>query len=130
MNNEIISMESESEVYCSVFVDNFDDKKMIFNAINNTDKSIEDMVGNVIKVKDIYAERYEAESNDGTEMKIMITLIDINGATYATNSKGVYNSIKRAISIFGAPTWKDGIDFEVMKVKTQNGYKATVLKAV
>lgn len=130
MKNEIITIESENDVYCSIKAETLEDRKLVYNAINNTDKSLEDVVGEVIKIKDIYAERYEAETADGTETKIMISLIDVNGVAYATNSRGVYNSLKRALSIFGNPTWEDGIDFEVVKVKTQNGYRATVLKAV
>lgn len=130
MKNEIVSIESENSVYCSVSDDSLESRKMIFNAVNNTDKSLEDFVGSIITIKDIYAERYEAETEKGTEIKIMLSLIDVDGIAYATNSKGVYNSLKRAMSIFGSPTWEEGISFEVMKVKTQNGYKATVLKAV
>lgn len=115
-----------------------EEKVQLYNAINNADASLDDMVGKQICVVNVYAERYTAEDDeenkDGFEPvekeKIMITLICKDGKTYATNSKGVYNSIKRAFALFGVPTWKEGVTFEVCKVKTKGGYKATILRAV
>lgn len=136
--NELVTMKSENDVFCSMVCETIEEKVQLYNAINNADASLDDMVGKQITVVNVYAERYtaedEEENKDGFEPvekeKIMITLICKDGKTYATNSKGVYNSIKRAFALFGVPTWKDGVTFAVCKVKTKGGYKATILRAV
>lgn len=130
--NEMITINSEQNTFCTLTINNDSDKVKLFNAINNADGGVDDMVGKTIVIKDVYAEQYtdtNEETGEPTD-KIMLTLIDIEGKTYATNSVGVYNSLKRAFTVFGMPTWDDGLAFEVVKQATKNGRKTTVLKAI
>ena len=85
--NELVTMKSDNDVFCSMACKTQEEKVQLFNAINNADASLDDMVGKQICVVNVYAERYtaedEEENKDGFEPvekeKIMITLICKNG---------------------------------------------------
>ena len=112
----------KTKMYCSKKVEKEEDKKDLFNALETCDALLNDCVGQEIEIKDIYCEEKEVVDDESGELKnkYRTIIFDKNGQTYATGSYGIYNVVRKLISIYGYPTWEDGI-----KVKYSRNINAT-----
>ena len=118
--------------YCSKVVENEEDKKELFNALETCDALLNDCVGQEIAIEDVYCEEREVVDSETGEVKkkYRTILFDINGQTYATGSYGIFNIIRKLIAIYGMPTWKDGIKVKVAKRPIGNGKSSLTLTLV
>ena len=64
MKNELVSMKSDNDVFCSMICETKEEKVQLYNAINNADASLDDMIGKQITIVNVYAERYTAEDEE------------------------------------------------------------------
>lgn len=105
--------------YYSGCADTFDDKKRLVNAMSNPDFRIADFINKVINVVDVYVEMSNVTSQTTGELVEIprVVLIDDKGKSYASLSFGVFNSLKKIISVFGLPTWPEGIPIEVVRIQ-------------
>ena len=74
----------------------------LFNAMNNAEASLSDMVGQTIDVVGYFVnnrEDIDERTGEITERRI-VTVIDENGKAYATNSSSFIDALKLASSIF------------------------------
>lgn len=121
--NENLMTGNKKNMYCSVIAKTVDDKKALYNALESADVLLNDIVGSVIKIKDVYCEEKQVIDDETGELKnkYRTILFDIDGKTYATGSYGIFNAIKRICAIYGMPTWDEGIEVEIGKQKTKDG---------
>ena len=114
---------SASDVFSSKEVKTLEDKKALFNALESCDVLLNDCVGKVIEIKDVYCEKQEVTDEETGEVKpkYRTILFDVDGKTYATGSYGIYNVIKKLIAIYGLPTWEDGLKVKIIKQKVKDG---------
>lgn len=114
---------SAADVFSSKEVKTLEDKKALFNALESCDVLLNDCVGKVIEIKDVYCEKQEVTDEETGEVrpKYRTILFDVDGKTYATGSYGIYNVIKKLIAIYGLPTWEDGLKVKVIKQKVKDG---------
>ena len=122
----------KTKMYCSKKVEKEEDKKDLFNALETCDALLNDCVGHEIEIKDIYCEEKEVIDDETGELKnkYRTIIFDKNGQTYATGSYGIYNVIKKLISIYGYPTWENGIKVKVAKRTIGNGKSSLTLTFV
>ena len=83
--------------------------------------------------KDIYVEEKEVIDDESGEVKkkYRSILFDTTGKTYATGSYGIYNILKKIVSIYGLPTtWENPIKVKVSKRPIGNGKQTLTLVLV
>ena len=133
MSNEIALFENTNRpFYCSVKTDSIEDKKKLFNALENCDKLLNNCVGEKIVMKDIYVEQYldKKDETDEGRIKYRTIIFAEDGKTYVSTSYGIYNILNKIFAIYGTPDkWeKDGIAVEVAKRPVGNGKEMLTLK--
>lgn len=120
----------QKKVYCSINTANKEDKKKLFNTLEQCDLLLNECVGNEIALKDIYCEEKEVldETTGELKTKYRTILFDENGQTYATGSYGIFNVINKIISIYGLPTeWEEPINVRVAKRPLGDGRQSLTL---
>lgn len=120
IRGELVSITNQ---YCSFKPNTKEEKAVLFKAMNNPEKRLADCINMTINVKDIYVETVTiVDQNSGEIIPVpRIVLIDVEGIGYQCVSKGVFGALKKLISLFGEPTWDEGISITVRSVKTRNG---------
>lgn len=135
MSNEIALFENNNRpFYCSVKTDSIEEKKKLFNALENCDLLLNNCVGEQIVMKDIYVEQYidkKSEDEDG-KVKYRTIIFAEDGKTYVSTSYGIYNILNKIFAIYGTPDkWdKAGIAVEVAKRPVGNGKEMLTLKLI
>ena len=132
-NEVTLFSEVKNNVYCSLEVKAIEDKKALFNALEQCDVLLNDCVGNEIAIKDIYCEERDIFDNESGEVKkkYRTILFDENGQTYVTGSYGIYNVIKKIVTIYGLPTsWENPLKVKVSKRPIGNGKQSLTLTLV
>lgn len=134
LKNEITLFTGvKNNVYCSKEIVTEEEKKELFNALEECDVLLNNCVGQIIEIKDIYVEEREILSEETGELvkKYRTILFDVNGQTYATGSYGIYNVIRKIVQIYGLPTsWEKPIKVEVKKRPIGNGKQSLTLTLV
>lgn len=116
----VTDLENQTKAfYTSMKGDTVEEKAKLFNAMNNPDKRISDMIGKIINVKDVFVEevRFADEETGEITFAPRIVVIDTNGESYQAVSVGVMSAFKKLFQLFGQPTWPEGIPLEVKQVK-------------
>ena len=110
---------TENSMYTSMRAETDEEKAKLFNAMNNPDHRISDMIGKTIIVKDLFVEEVEmANEETGEVVKApRIVVIDTKGESYQAVSVGVMSAFKKLFQLFGPPTWEKGIKLEVKQLK-------------
>lgn len=107
------------------------DKAKLFNFINEKGISFEEIINKQIAIKHIYIEIINiTDEHTGELVEVPRTvIIDKDDKSYSGASFGIYNSLKKLISIFGEPNEDNIINVEFKQVK--RGTKSTyTLKAI
>lgn len=122
-----------NKMYCSIVANTEESKKQLFNALETCDALLNECVGQEIELKDIYVEERQVLDEETGEVKnkYRTILFDANGQTYATGSYGIYNIIRKIITIYGYPTdWENPIKVKVSKRPIGNGKQSLTLTLV
>lgn len=135
MSNEIALFENNNRpFYCSVKTESVEDKKKLFNALENCDQLLNNCVGQQIVMKDIYVEQYldKKDENDEGRIKYRTIIFAEDGTSYVSTSYGIYNVLNKIFGIYGTPDkWdKSGIKVEVAKRPVGNGKEMLTLKLI
>lgn len=123
----------KNKIYCSIVAESEESKKQLFNALETCDALLNDCVGQEIAIKDIYVEEREIIDEETGEVrpKYRTILFDENGQTYATGSYGIFNIVKKIVSIYGLPTnWENPIKVKVSKRPIGNGKQSLTLTLI
>lgn len=131
--NEMVLFEgAKKNMFCSKVATTSEEKVDLFNALDECDVLLNDIVDQEIVMKDIYVEQREVMDEETGEMKTKYRTIifDVNGKTYATGAYGIFNSMKRIINVFGYPTWENGVKVKVIKKKLKSGKSSLSLAMV
>ena len=118
--NEIVSNFANvgGSMYCSFQPQSEDERAVLFNAMNAPDVRIADHIGQVINVRDVVVEPVEIVDDKSGEIRTSprVILIDTEDHTYSATSYGIYNALRRLVSIYGLPTWPNGIPVRVKQI--------------
>lgn len=117
----------QTSTFCSIQGGTLEAKAAVFNASNNPDHKVGDYINKVIKVKDVLAEQIELADEETGEVQsaVRVVLIDTDGKSYQAVSMGIFNALKKAIAIFGAPTWDEGLPCLIKQVSVGKGSMLT-----
>ena len=111
------AVENElGQPYCSMQVTDEKSASMLFKAMNQPDDSLGDHINETIDVTNIFIQPVVMPNQDTGEMNVVprIVLFDVEGKTYVTISKGIYNALKNMCTIVGTPeTWKAPVTIKV-----------------
>ena len=120
---------ANNNVYCSLHVETTEEKKKLFNTLESCDLLLNDCVGQVIAIKDVYVEEKQVQDEEGNlKTKFRTILFDEVGQTYATGSYGIYNILRKIFAIYGTPdTWSEPLKVEVSKKNIGNGKSSLTL---
>lgn len=120
--------ENATSVYCSVQGGDRKTKALIYNAANNPEHKVADFINKVINVKDVLVEMIDLEDEDtgAIETAPRVVLIDEKGSAYQAVSAGMFSALKRAIQIFGEPTWDEPLPCLIKQVTVKNGSMLTM----
>ena len=134
-NKELTIFEGNTKnMYCSKKIENEEDKKQMFNALEKCDIKLNDIVGEIITIKDIYIEENEIIDKETGEIKnkYRTILFDENGKTYVTGAYGIYNVLKKLVNIYGTPEFwgENGIKVKVIKKDIGNGRQSLTLQLI
>ena len=116
--------------YCSINPKTEEEKKQLFNALEQCDILLNDIVGQDIMIKDIFCEEREYTDEETGELKTKYRTIifDETGKTYATAAYGIYNVLNKIIAIYGLPeNWSKPLSVKVIKRQTKNGKSTLTL---
>lgn len=134
MSNEVALFEANNRpFFCSVKTDSIEDKKKLFNALENCDLLLNNCVGQKITMKDIYVEQYidKKDENEDGRVKYRTIIFADDGKTYVSTSYGIYNILNKIFVIYGTPDkWEKGIAVEVAKRPLGNGKEMLTLKLI
>lgn len=127
-----------TSMFCSIQGGTHESKVAVFNASNNPDHKVGDFINKTIVVRDVLAEQVEVGKKDEKgnpvldesgepvmELVPRVVLIDMKGESYQAVSWGIFNALKKAIAIFGAPTWDEGLTILVKQVSVKSGSMLT-----
>ena len=109
--------------FCSMVAVDLKAKKTLFNACSNPEK-VSAYIGKTIKLVHFYVEIIQTVSEQTGEIVSVprVVLIDEKGNGYQGVSVGLYNSIKRIVSMFGVPdTWDAPLSVEIQQIELKNG---------
>ena len=120
MENEITlynAVENElGQPYCSMQVTDEKSASMLFKAMNQPDDSLGNHINETIDVTNIFIQPVPMANQETGEMNVVprIVLFDVEGKTYVTVSRGIYNALKNMCAIVGTPeTWKAPVTIKV-----------------
>ncbi len=119
--------ENTTSMYCSLQAGTRAERAKVFNASNNPDHKVGDYINKVIMVKDVLAEQIQVtnEETGDLDLAVRVVFIDDKGESYQAVSSGIFNAVKKAISMFGAPTWDEPLPCLIKQVKVGRGSMLT-----
>lgn len=109
--------------FCTMTAEDKKAKITLFNACSNPDK-ISAIIGKRIDLLHFFVEVVQVISEQSGELVNVprCVLIEKNGKGYQAVSIGMYNSLKRIVSMFGLPdTWDSPLAVEVQQIETKKG---------
>ena len=114
----VVDVTSAQLSFCSMKAESHEQKTALYNAMNNPDKRLADCINMQIKAKDLFIEIVNCTNEETGEVNACprIVIIDDKGVSYQAVSIGIYSALKKAIQVFGAPTWAKPVTFEVKQI--------------
>ncbi len=105
--------------FCSMKAKTIEEKAALFRVMNNPEFRVADKINEVINVKDVYAEIVNVTNDTTGEVTPCprIVLVDTEGHGYQAVSLGLYSALRKLMTIFGQPTWEDGLPLKVRQIK-------------
>lgn len=129
--NLVADLTTARVQFCSKQAKTDEEKVALFNAMNNPDKRLSDFINMTINAKDLYVEVVNCTNQETGETTACprIVIIDDKGVSYQCVSVGIFSALKKAIQIFGAPTWDKPVKMQVKQV-TKGEKKMLTLNVV
>lgn len=115
----IVDLTSRTMQYCSMMATTREEKAKLYNATNNPDFRLADMINMRIELKDVYVEAVQCINKETGAMNTCprIVLIDKDGVGYQCVSIGVFSAIKKMFGIYGEPQeWEEPIPIMVKQI--------------
>ena len=123
-NNQLMVNSANGRVFSTIKVETKEDKKKLYNALQNCDVMIKDIPGQQITFDGIYINEYQKVElkEDGTpRIGHKTILFGTDGKTYITTSNYFFNSISQIIDANGGVSKDDPLTIKITKKATKNG---------
>ena len=111
-------MGEQKSSFTSLKNETKEEKAVLYKAMSNPDRKLGDCINQVIYAKDLFMETVEMTNQETGEITTCprIVIIDKDNVSYQSVSFGIFNALKRVISVFGSPTWEEPIALKVIQV--------------
>ena len=123
-----VTSENVGAMVCSIEPSG-DRKKdaQIFGALNNPEFRLANFINKRIKVENVLVEIRDLLNEESGEVETAprVVLIDEDGKAYQAVSKGIFNAVKNAYTIFGQAPWTPALEIEVKQVAVGRGSMLT-----
>lgn len=127
--NEIVRINQENPVYCSLVAETKEEKKALYNAINNVEDKVSNYINKKIKIANVHMESVQTEVKDDEgnftgELRdaTRIILITPENKGIICTSNGIARSLYGLFQIFGTPDeWEEPIECLVKQIETPKG---------
>lgn len=108
--------------YCSWNPETKEEKLALFNATNNPDARLAEMINMEIDMVHVYVEQIEMvnQTTGCPEIVPRIVIIDKDGKSYQCVSKGIFNGLRKLFmpNCMGMPeTWTEPVRIRIKQVK-------------
>lgn len=132
----IAEITQQTGFYSSLKTETRSEKMAFLRAINNSE-NLKDAIKGApesklgLKIVDIVLQSVPMENEQTGEIEdaVRSTLITEEGTAYHATSKGVANSLKQALGVFGTPdTWDEPLEVVAAEEKGRNGFYFVTLK--
>lgn len=123
-NNQLMVNSANGKVFSTIKAETKEDKKKLYNALQNCDVMIKDIPGQQITFDGIYINEYQkAELKEDSTPRIghKTILFGTDGKTYITTSNYFFNSISQIIAANGGVSKEDPLTIKITKKATKNG---------
>lgn len=116
-----LGSQSQKNMYVSFSPDTPEQKIALYNAMNNPDEQVGNMINEKITIRDVFVEEVDMLNEETGEITAAprIVLIDVKGKSYAAMSTGIFSSIEKLMQVFGPPTWEEGLTVIVRQKMTK-----------
>lgn len=112
-------------------MDLIENKKALFNMVNNPNVRLSSMVGKIIPAKDYVIDDISIVNAETGEVQDVRRLVirDTKGETYHTMARGLLESFSRILEVFG-DSWGDGFNLVVKQINTSTGKRTYTFDVV
>ena len=121
-NNQLMVTSANGKVFTTVKAETKEDKKKLYNALQNCDVMIKDIPGQEITFDGVYVNEYQKTElkEDGTpRIGHKTILFGTNGKTYITTSNYFFNSLSLILGANGGVSKDDPITIKIVKKATK-----------
>lgn len=121
---------TQTALFSSITVTDRATQIKVYNAINSSENSLNDHLGEVLSITDMVAHPIELEDEVTKEtiQAMRVVLLDKDGVAYHSVSGGVVSSLQKIIGIVGQAPWTPALELSCVEVKTRKGFKTMTLK--
>lgn len=119
--------------YCSIVTNTEEEKVKLFNALESCDARLNDEVGSIIYIRDVYINAYQKtdKQTGETHPAHRTILFDTDGKTHVTASNYFYVSLMKLMTVWGEPTtWEKPKAIKITKKPVNNGMMALSFQVV
>lgn len=110
---------SGHSTYCSMVPKTPEERKFLFNAVNSPSLVLRDFINKTINVRDVFAEECTFLNKQTGEVSegVRIVLIDAEGASYSTCSRGVFSGLSKLFALYGTPDqWTEPVPILIKQI--------------
>ena len=121
-NNQIMQINNNARTFSTIKAETKEDKKKLYNALQNCDVMIKDIPGQEITFDGVYVNEYQKTDlkEDGTpRIGHKTILFGTDGKTYITTSNYFFNSISQILGANGGVSKDDPITIKIVKKATK-----------
>ena len=121
-NNQIMQINNNARTFSTIKAETKEDKKKLYNALQNCDVMIKDIPGQEITFDGVYVNEYQKTElkEDGTpRIGHKTILFGTDGKTYITTSNYFFNSISQILGANGGVSKDDPITIKIVKKATK-----------
>lgn len=112
----------ETNQFVSFRAEDMKSKVRLFNAMNQPNYKVSDMINKKIKLKDVILMNVTMEGEDGEQdTGIRSVLIDADGNAYNATSNGIFSSLTNLYMIFGTLHFEDPLEIMISQIPTKRG---------
>lgn len=114
--------------FCSIKpTGNRKEDAQIFAALNNPEFRLANFINKRLKIVNILVEIREILNDESGEIETAprVVLIGEDGKAYQAVSKGIFNAVKNAYTVFGNAPWEPALEIEVKQIPVGKGSMLT-----
>ena len=134
MENQLTLLDemenANKQLYTSLSFESEEDRKLLFKISENADTRVSENLNKPIALKHVFLQRYDKinEETGELEKKTRTILVDDKNKSYASASRGLYNSLLKFMSIVGRPDqWSAPMMIKVVEVQLSKGKTYKIL---